>query len=269
MNPPSPAAGQDALLGRIREAALTLPAAHTRKLAAAVAGATAPTPALRSAATTAVPAPVFRDLARKIFDAWADAPEIDGDSLAFALRAAADATAQLRSSQAIDVVWTGPASAEVPVRLTSEVLLQVIDSAHSSLIVVSFAAYKVAEIVQALARAAQRGVDVRLVLETGEEGGGPLKVGAARAFADLGESVGFYEWPTAERPEMPNGGKASMHAKAAVADEHTALVGSANLTGFGIGSNMELGLLITGGPVPRRLARHFRALMASGVLQSP
>lgn len=65
---------------------------------------------------------------------------------------------------------------------------------------------------------------------------------------------------------MPGGSTAFMHAKTAIADEHTALVGSANLTGFAIAANIELGLLITGGPVPRRLARHFRSLMASAFL---
>ena len=264
---PHAAARDVVLLACVREAALTLPVAHTKRLAATVARADTPTSAVRAAAVSAVPTPVFRDVARKVIDAWAAAEGVDGSALALALTAAADSAAQLRSSQAIDVVWTGPASPEVPVRLTSEVLTQVIDSAQSSLIVVSFAAYKVAEIVDALARAAHRHVDVRLVLETGEEHGGPLKVGAAHAFADLGDSVDFYVWPADERPELPNGGLASMHAKAAIIDERIALVGSANLTGFAIASNMELGLLITGGPVPRRLARHFRALMASGVLR--
>lgn len=260
------AASEEALLVSVRQAALTLPAAHTRKLAAVVAGAPGPSPALRTKATAVVPAPNFRDLARKVFEAWAAAPSVDGNALAFALRAAADAAAQLRSSQSIDVVWTGPATAEVPVRLTSAALLHVIDSAQASLIVVSFAAYKVAQITDALAGAAARGVAVKMVLETGEVDGGPLKVGAAQAFADLGDSVEFYVWPADVRPQMPAGGIASMHAKAAIADEHTALVGSANLTGFAIAANIELGLLITGGPVPRRLSRHFRSLMATGIL---
>ncbi len=57
-----------------------------------------------------------------------------------------------------------------------------------------------------------------------------------------------------------------MHAKAAIADEHTALVTSGNLTGHALTANMELGVLVRGGPVPRRLARHFRQLMMDGVL---
>jgi cardiolipin synthase len=59
----------------------------------------------------------------------------------------------------------------------------------------------------------------------------------------------------------------AMHAKAAIADEQVAFVTSANLTGSAIEANMELGLLVRGGAVPRRLARHFRALMGAGHLE--
>jgi hypothetical protein len=43
-------------------------------------------------------------------------------------------------------------------------------------------------------------------------------------------------------------------------------VTSANLTGHGIAENMELGVLVKGGPIPRRLSQHFRELIAGGVL---
>lgn len=256
-------AAAEVVLAAARDAALTLPHAHARKLAAAVDGQPGPTAAVRASATTAVAAPTYRAQAQAVLDAWAACPDVSGSSLAAALRVAADATAKIRSAQSIDVVWTGPATGEVPVRLTREVLLEVIGSASSSLIIVSFAAYKVPDVVAALAAAAGRGVDIRMVLETGEEDGGPLKVGAAKAFAELGASASFYVWPAEGRE-----GAASMHAKSAIADELTALVGSANLTGHAIELNMELGVLIRGGPLPRRLSRHFRALMSAGVLRA-
>jgi cardiolipin synthase A/B len=43
-------------------------------------------------------------------------------------------------------------------------------------------------------------------------------------------------------------------------------VTSANLTGHGMNENMELGLIVRGGSVPRRLAAHFIQLMADRVL---
>lgn len=73
----------------------------------------------------------------------------------------------------------------------------------------------------------------------------------------------FYVWPAEQRPP---GGK--LHVKAAIADEYAALVTSANLTGAALNENMELGLLVRGGSVPRRLSRHFMGLIDDEVLES-
>jgi phosphatidylserine/phosphatidylglycerophosphate/cardiolipin synthase-like enzyme len=61
-------------------------------------------------------------------------------------------------------------------------------------------------------------------------------------------------------------GYAAMHAKCAVADNHTAFVTSANLTGAAMSGNMELGLVVHGGDVPKRISSHFASLIASGTL---
>ncbi|MDA8379927.1 MAG: phospholipase D-like domain-containing protein [Actinomycetota bacterium] len=59
---------------------------------------------------------------------------------------------------------------------------------------------------------------------------------------------------------------ASLHAKGAIADDRLAFVTSANLTEYALDRNIELGLLVRGGEVPRQLARHFDRLVATGVL---
>ena len=51
-----------------------------------------------------------------------------------------------------------------------------------------------------------------------------------------------------------------------VADHLAAFVTSANLTGAALDDNMELGLLVRGGPTPRKLALHFQSLVEQGVL---
>ncbi|MDP8969755.1 MAG: phospholipase D-like domain-containing protein [Actinomycetota bacterium] len=58
-----------------------------------------------------------------------------------------------------------------------------------------------------------------------------------------------------------------MHVKAELADDHTALVTSANLTGAALLRNMELGLLVKRGPLPVALAAHVDALIDKGELQ--
>jgi len=47
-----------------------------------------------------------------------------------------------------------------------------------------------------------------------------------------------------------------MHAKVLVIDDRLALVGSANLTGAGLERNLECGVLVRGGPLPRAMRDH-------------
>ena len=118
-------------------------------------------------------------------------------------------------------------------------------------------------VVSELAAAADKGVDVRLVLETTQDSAGFLTVDAAAAFVALKGRASFWIWPADQRPA-----NAKLHAKAAIADGRAALVGSANLTEVALGDSMELGFLIRGGPIPRRLDGHFMALMERGYLRT-
>lgn len=255
---------EETLAAAVRQAAIDLPVSQLHKLADALAKHEASTAVARHAVVNAVPTAVFRHHAAAICDAWTSSG-CSGAAVALAVRASADAVDEVRGEQQVSVVWTGPASYEVPVRATSAVLAEVIDEAKKSLIVVSFAAYKVAMIVEALKAAADRGVDVRLVLESAVESKGKLTHDAKEAFDALGNAVSFYVWP-AELRVSAAGGHAAMHAKCAVADRRVAFVTSANLTGAAMTDNMELGLVVRGGDVPKRIADHFEALISAGTL---
>lgn len=262
--------GDDPLVAAVRRAATELPSGQLRKLADAIAKHGQPSALARHGIVNAVPTAVFRHHAAAICEAWirtgtGDPPMI-GRGIALSVRAAADAVLDVRGEQHVSVVWTGPASYEVPVRATSAVLAEVIEEARKSLIVVSFAAYKVVAVVDALRAAAKRGVDIRLVLESVIESKGKLSHDAKAAFDALGSTVSFYVWP-AELRVSQGGGHAAMHAKCAVADRRKAFVTSANLTGAAMTDNMELGLVIRGGDVPKRIANHFEALIGTGVLK--
>jgi cardiolipin synthase len=246
----------------ISRAARELPAGQALRLADEAARCPGAAEAVRANLHYLVPTAAFERVTRRLVEAWQDT---SGQAVALGLRAAVRAVEATRADQTIDIVWTGPQTPEVPVRLTRAVLVDVIRSAAERLVIVSFAAYKVALVVDELAAAADRGIDVRLILETSEASGGRLDVDAANAFTSLGAAVSFWVWPTDLRPALP-AGTAALHAKAAIADDHTALVTSANLTGHGMNENMELGLLVRGGAVPRRLAAHFAQLMTDRVL---
>jgi cardiolipin synthase len=250
------------LIDEIQAAVIELPAGHVQLLAGHVEGLHRPTVAARHQASGLVPAPRFKQVVVRVWAAWEAEPGIDGKTLALMLRSAVAVASSMRVAQSIDIAWTGPSSAHVPVRLSSQVLLDLIGEARSQLIVVSFAAYKVAAVTNALRAAATRGVDVRLILETAEDSDGHLFKDAADAFKDLHDLVSFWVWPRDRRPE----GGASMHVKAVVVDGRVALVTSANLTGHALERNMELGLVVRGGAAPKRLADHFQALTAAGNL---
>jgi phosphatidylserine/phosphatidylglycerophosphate/cardiolipin synthase-like enzyme len=258
----------DALEEAVSRAATELPTGQLHKLADAIAKHDQPTAIARHAVVNAVPTAVFRHYAAAICEAWATSASdsIPGYALSLAVRVAAGAVNDVRGEQQVSVVWTGPASYEVPVRATSAVLAEVIEEAKKSLIVVSFAAYKVAAIVDGLRAAASRGVDVRLVLESVVESKGKLSHDAKEAFDALGDAVSFYVWP-AELRASP-GGHAAMHAKCAVADRQVAFVTSANLTGAAMTDNMELGLVVRGGDAPKRIASHFESLIETGTLRA-
>jgi cardiolipin synthase A/B len=250
----------------IEEAARALSPAAATALAATLDALDRPTAEGRWRVLAAVPAGHADLHAARLFDAWqAHALELPGAGVALALRAAFATAGALRASQSVDLVWTGPTSKHVPVRHTRAVLLEVIAAARHELLLVSYAAFRVEAVLEALRAAAARGGAIALVLETTEDSGGALTIDAARAFAAVRDHITFYVWPAERRPQLP-GGVARLHAKTAVADDTIALITSANLTAHAITANIELGLLVHGGPVPRRLRLHFRELIANGVL---
>lgn len=59
---------------------------------------------------------------------------------------------------------------------------------------------------------------------------------------------------------------ANLYAKAAIADDRLAFVTSANLTEYALDRNIELGLLVRGGAVPKLLAEHFNDPIDRNVL---
>jgi phosphatidylserine/phosphatidylglycerophosphate/cardiolipin synthase-like enzyme len=202
-----------------------------------------------------VPTEPFRAAMAQLVTAWKNVPDVDGEAVALALLSASVGYRTARADSQVEVVWTGP-EGEVEVRLTYSVLIEVIRSVQRRLTLVSFAAHRVKEVTDALRVAADGGAEIRLVLDGGTE--------AARAF-DVAPGIAVYTWPPTLLPEHdPH--HASLHAKAAIADDQLAFVTSANLTGYALDRNMELGLLVRGGDVPRLLAAHFDGLIGRGIL---
>ncbi|MGA9780151.1 MAG: DISARM system phospholipase D-like protein DrmC [Verrucomicrobiia bacterium] len=194
-------------------------------------------------------------------------PDLTPRELAWAIRAANATDDFHRSRQGLELVWTGPTPGTSTFRRTDQALLEIIRGAKKSIIIVTFAAYKVPAISAALVEAAQRGVEIILILESVEESEGKV---TANAIKGLGEDIAgrakVYLWPLNKRGVDAAGRHGSLHVKCAVADDEAALISSANLTEYAMNLNMELGLMARGGDLPRSLAQHLRSLIQSRVL---
>lgn len=221
------------------------------------------------AAMSELPQPELRARAGEIVSEFVESAAAAGPrAFAWALRSAEAANRAERARQALELVWTGPTPDGAALRRTDQALLEVIGRARKKLLIVTYAAYDVAAVREALLAAEARGVSLAFVLESKEESGGKVTVNAVQALGPLAERVAVYVWPLERRPRDPQGRPGALHAKCAVADEDVLFVSSANLTGFALTLNMELGLLISGGELPGRVAKHLGELIEAGVLRS-
>lgn len=214
-----------------------------------------------------IPHPHYRSLVSEFL---ATLPKHGGDvtpgAVALALRTAAHARRAQQQGQSVELVWTGPEAEGVSFRRTEQAILQVLDSAEDRITLVSYAVYKIPHVRNALVKAAGRGVRVRVIVERGDKAGGQMEYDTLRSLgSEVAACSTVYYWPKDQRRQQ--GGKAgSLHAKCAVSDGRCLLVSSANLTEYAFKLNMELGVLITGGRLPREVEDHFDSLVAKGVL---
>lgn len=239
--------------------AQTLPKGQRDKLVTVVRVGGAPKASIKHQALAISAGPEFAAMIGRLFRRWEKEPEVSAAGLALALEVAGDAC-DLDRGRTLRPVWTGP-DAGKPVRLTAAVMAEVIDAAQQKLLVISFAAYKIPQVLTGLKAAAKRGVMVDIVLETAEDSGGALTFDQLPAFAQL-DGVRVWHWPADKRPAA--GG--SLHAKAIVADDKIALVTSANLTGHALAHNIELGLLARDPLAANGITAHVAGLMHQGVL---
>lgn len=215
--------------------------------------------------------PHYRALAGKFIDTWRTcSPDASPEAVALALRTAAVAEERHRRAQQVELVWTGPDEEAIPVRHTKQALLQLLNSAQERITLVSYAVYKIPLVRDTLIKAADRGVSIRVIIENPEPQEGQntydTLIALGRSVADRSQ---VYLWPTDKRGKADSGKFGSLHVKCAVADGKWLFVSSANLTEYAFTVNMELGVLISGGRLPRHVEKHFDRLIESGVLRKP
>jgi cardiolipin synthase len=193
------------------------------------------------------PAPVLRDACDQLLTRLASG---DPRYLAGLLVGATRAIERGRLHQSLSIVWTGPESGITTGRLTAATVIDLIAEAQREILLISYATRAEPAISAALSAAAQRGVEITLLVERHADN--PY-VSAETPFRGL-DAIRLH-WPHGQR--RPG---ASLHAKVIVVDDRIALVGSANLTSRAMETNLECGILIRGGPAaPRHPWPHHRA----------
>jgi len=205
--------------------------------------------------------PVANALLEQLATTWKNT-KISPDELASMLLAASYVYTKVASEQSTELVWTGPTTPFVSARRTEQALLQVINSAEHSLIITSFVAYNVSTIVKAMNSANDRGVVISMLLELPQEHGGNISFDAIGRMKNLVPTARLYAWE--EKDDKFSGG--SVHAKVAVADGRVCFITSANLTGHAMEKNMEAGVLISGGQIPKLLDGHLTSLFHTNLV---
>lgn len=223
---------------------------------------------LRAEIIKRVPHYHHRDMALAFVDKWCKhANHLESSVIAGFLRVAALSEQQHRDSQRMELVWTGPDEGEQPFRRTEQAILQLLDSAQKRIMLISFAVYNIPNIAHSLMRASERGVQLSIVVETPDKNQGKGEYNTIRALGKevAGHSSVFF-WPQEKRKRSDLQKTGLLHVKCAVADGEWLFLSSANLTQQAFTINMELGVLIRGGPMPRQVEQLFDKLINLEIL---
>lgn len=255
------------LLKEVRQVATELSPATVETLVRFLDGSNGPDASLRQAVLGRVPTPGGRFLVGRLLEVWGrHDPPLPATALAAALAASAYCGRAAREELSVELVWTGPTE-DVPLRLTSQVLLQLIKEAREEILIVSFAFYNIPEVVEALSTAITQGRRLKIVAETPDESEGKVAYGALSTLGDkLVRQSQVYFWPKDKRPVDSQGRHGTLHVKCAVADDDVTYITSANLTGYAMRLNMELGTLIRSKEFARQAKEHIEGLIFKGVL---
>jgi len=208
-----------------------------------------------------ISAPKALELLQQVLNAW-KLEDISAAEISAMLIASSYTQSKISSESSIELVWTGPTSRFVAPRRTEQALLQVINAAEKELFITSFVAYNIQTIINALNEACKRGITLTMLLESSQDDGGSIDIDVIAKMKKLVPMAKVYAWRN--KADEFEGGR--VHAKVAVADTSSCFITSANLTGYAMEKNMELGLLIEGGEVPGLIMNHLQALITTKIL---
>ena len=164
-----------------------------------------------------------------------------------------------------ELVWTGHKPPGSTLRSTPPVISEILDAAKSHVIVLSYSVWlghaRITSVLDRVVAARCRGALVTFVVDRNYNPGGTKPIHNLEQLRT--------RWPDdAPRPEIYSWGDdndqiAKLHAKVIIVDRRDLLVTSANLTGHGMGGNLELGTRLIGRPA-RQAHDHIIDLITNG-----
>jgi phosphatidylserine/phosphatidylglycerophosphate/cardiolipin synthase-like enzyme len=197
--------------------------------------------------------------------------------LAYVVQAiATEREAVQRSTDRVELVWTGPEQTASTSRDTGVVVRELFSAARESVYVAGFAVYNGRTVVKTLADNMERNPDLAV----------HMFLNVARKHLDARPPeellheymVDFVrnEWPGGRLPTMYHdprallidpGPRASLHAKCIVADGRWAFITSANFTEAAQHRNIEAGVLIDDMTFASSLRNHLDGLINAGLVR--
>lgn len=195
------------------------------------------------------------------------ASQMSWEALSWVLNIGSLSHSRFQAQHRIELLWAGPSPAnQIPARRIDQALYDLIANAQHQIMLVTFAAAKISRLASVLAKAAQRGVKIRLVLEFEASSEGQLSFDALKAFPqELIKVVEVFQWPVEKRERNQSGRPGKLHAKLAVVDD-VVLLSSANLTDDAFNRNLEVGVMATNAELLLSVKTHFEELIADGTL---
>lgn len=190
------------------------------------------------------------------------------EALSWVLDTAHKTYVNWQARQDIELLWAGPSPAsQIPARRIDQALYDLISNARHEILLVTFAAAKINRLTDALFKAIQHGVKVRLILEFKQSSEGQLSYDALKAFPPaLKAAAEVYHWPVENRERNQADRPGKLHAKIAIIDD-TVLVLSANLTDDAFNRNLEIGVMIRDAEFLQSAKKHIVSLVENNILR--
>lgn len=202
---------------------------------------------------------------RFLLDTWPDHGEGSAAQLADALEIASASMRQMSQLPRAELVWTGPAVGHPTARKTYQVLNEMLRHANARVLIVGYSLFLGGELARdlftELGRLSAKGVKVNFIVDRryrgwgdgGQEGHSVRQI--QQAWVKHSPHPRIYSWAD-EQNEY-----SKLHAKIVLVDDRDLLVTSANLTGAGMETNLELGVRLQG-ETARNCAEHFANLLS-------